>query len=374
MTGDRPSSSTYVRALERGDPAVTVLCVTPDESTLGDLADGLESAEPGVEAFEARTTVEAFHVLEAEDVGCVVSTLDLGDTDGLDFLAQVRQAYGALPFVLLAEDGSEPVAAEAVNAGVDGYVPYEGDPGRSEFETLVDRIETVVDDYRSHQRFEDATELLFRLTEYTTDTLWMFTGDWSETVVINDAYEDIWGRSQAGVVADPGDFLEGVHPADRELVREKMAVLSSGEPTDLEFRVDPGDGVDWVSVHAEPVVVDGEVEYVAGYTRDVTERHKRERALDELQAVARDMMSADSRAEVADITTDATERAVDFSIAAVRLLDDDRLRVAGVPRHRVLARVRPLPPVLGITGVRVVRVFRVQEAILVYRLRTWRNV
>ena len=330
MTGDRPSSSTYVRALERGDPAVTVLCVTPDESTLGDLADGLESAEPGVEAFEARTTVEAFHVLEAEDVGCVVSTLDLGDTDGLDFLAQVRQAYGALPFVLLAEDGSEPVAAEAVNAGVDGYVPYEGDPGRSEFETLVDRIETVVDDYRSHQRFEDATELLFRLTEYTTDTLWMFTGDWSETVVINDAYEDIWGRSQAGVVADPGDFLEGVHPADRELVREKMAVLSSGEPTDLEFRVDPGDGVDWVSVHAEPVVVDGEVEYVAGYTRDVTERHKRERALDELQAVARDMMSADSRAEVADITTDATERAVDFSIAAVRLLDDDRLRVASM--------------------------------------------
>jgi len=281
MTGDRPSSSTYVRALERSDPAVTVLCVTPDESTLGDLADGLESADPGVEAFEARTTVEALHVLEAEDVGCVVSTLDLGEADGLDFLAQVRQAYGALPFVLLAEDGSEPVAAESINAGVDGYVPYEGDPGRSEFETLVDRIETVVDDYRSHQRFEDATELLFRLTEYTSDTLWMFTADWSETVVMNSAYEDVWDRSQADVVADPADFLEGIHPEDRPAVLEKMETLSNGDPTDLEYRVRTGDGVAWVSVHAEPVFVDSEVEYVAGFTRDITERRERERAVEE---------------------------------------------------------------------------------------------
>jgi PAS domain S-box-containing protein len=281
MSGERPSSSTYVRALEREDPAVTVLCVTPDEPTLGDLADGLEAADPSVEAIEARTPDEALHVLDAADVGCVVSTLALGDTGGLDFLAQVRSEYDTLPFVLLADGGSERVAAEAVNAGADGYVPYDGDPGASEFETLVDRIETVVRDYRSHQRFEDATELLFRLTEYTSDTLWMFTADWSETVVMNSAYENVWDRSQADVVADPSDFLEGIHPDDRPAVVEKMEVLSGGEPADLEYRVRTGDGIAWVSVHAEPVFVDGDVEYVAGFTRDITERRERERAVEE---------------------------------------------------------------------------------------------
>jgi PAS domain S-box-containing protein len=281
MSGERPSSSTYVRALDRGDPAVTVLCVAPGESMLADLADGLGAVDPGVEAFEARTPVEAFQVLDAADVGCVVSTLDLDETDGLDLLTQVRESYDGLPFVLLAEDGSEPAAAEAVNAGADGYVPFEGDPGAAEFETLTDRIATVVDEYRSHQRLEDTTELLFRLTEYTSDTLWMFTADWSETVVMNSAYEDVWDRSQADVVADPADFLEGIHPDDRPGVLEKMETLSNGDPADLEYRIRTGHGVGWVSVHAEPVFVDGEVEYVAGFTRDITERRERERAIEE---------------------------------------------------------------------------------------------
>ena|GEM_PF-625684 len=251
-----------------------MLCVAPDERTLAALADGLERADPHVTSFEARTPVEAFHVLDAEDVGCVVSTFSLADADGLRFLGQVRTKYDDLPFVMVVEDGSESVAADAINAGVDGYVPCDGDPDEETFRTLADRIETVVRDYRSHQRFEEATELLFRLTEYTTDALWMFTGDWSETVVINSAYEDVWDRAKAGVIEDPGDFLEGVHPEDRAGVMEKMEGLSSGEPADLAFRILSDDGVAWVSVHAEPVVTDGEVEYVAGFTRDITERRE----------------------------------------------------------------------------------------------------
>jgi PAS domain S-box-containing protein len=274
-------SSTYVRPLDRRDSTMTVLCVAPDETTLESLSAGLERADADVTVFEARTPADAFQVLDAEDVGCVVSALSLTGADGLRFLRQVRTKYDDLPFVLVAEAGSESVAADAINAGVDGYVPSDGELDEEAFETLVDRIATVVRDYRSHQRFEDATELLFRLTEFTSDALWMFTGDWSETVVMNSAYEDIWDRSQADVVEDPSDFLAGIHPEDRPLVREKMAALSGGQATDLEFRVETREDPDWVSVHAEPVVVDGEVEYVAGFTRDVTERREREQAIRE---------------------------------------------------------------------------------------------
>jgi PAS domain S-box-containing protein len=109
----------------------------------------------------------------------------------------------------------------------------------------------------------------------------MFSADWSETLFINSAYEEIWGEPLAGIVEEPRTFLEGVHPADREDVIAAMEAISAGESRDLEFRVNPSEDYErWVSVHAEPATDErGEVVSVAGFTRDVTESKRRERAL-----------------------------------------------------------------------------------------------
>ena len=40
----------------------------------------------------------------------------------------------------------------------------------------------------------DEQRLLARLTEATSDSLWMFTADWQELVFVNSAYEDIFGH------------------------------------------------------------------------------------------------------------------------------------------------------------------------------------
>ena len=314
VNGVRPTSSTYVRPLDERDSSVTVLCVACDDAMLEELSAGLERAGADVTTFRARTSAEAFDVLDAEDVGCVVSPLSAGDVGGSHFLRQVRTKYDDLPFVLMADDGSEAVAADAINAGVDGYVPFEGEPDDATVETLVDRIETVVRDYRSHQRFEDATELLFKLTEYTSDALWMFTSDWSETVVINSAYEDVWGRGQDAVIEEASDFLEGIHPEDRPMVVETMQVLSGGEPADLEFRVQTDDGVEWVSVHAEPVVVDGDVEYVAGFSRDVTRLKEREDLIERVNEATRELQHARSEREVGRVVVDIVESVIDCPI------------------------------------------------------------
>ena len=276
MTGNSPSSSTYVRALREHTDETTVLCVAADGATAGALAEGLRTTADGIRTYEATSVSAAFDRLDAEDVGCVVSELAFPSTDGVAFLREVRSRFDDLPFVLVTDAGSEGRAADAVNAGVDGYVTYDGVPGEAACRTLAERIEPVVADYRSHQRFETATELLFQLTEDTTDVLWMFTADWSETVVVNDSYETVWNQSMAEVVADPSKFLEAVHPDDIERVRDAMAILSNGDPADVEFRLRTGDGERWVDARAEPVFdADGSVAYVAGFTRDVTERHRR---------------------------------------------------------------------------------------------------
>ncbi|QLH78928.1 response regulator [Halosimplex rubrum] len=330
MTDGRPTSTTYVRPLEETSQTVSVLCVHPDEATVAAVTDGLEAASESVTAHGTTAASDAFDRLEVGDVDCLVCAYSLPDTDGLAVLERVRETHDRLPFVMLTGDGSERVAAAAINAGADGYVTYDGEPEQETFAALDDRIATVVDDYRARERLEDTTELLFRLTEYTNDALWMFTGDWSETVVINSAYEPLWDRPIADLIEDPGDFLRGVHPDDRETVAEKMAVLSDGEAADLEFRVDTSEEriARWVSVHAEPVFDDdGSVKYVAGFTRDITELKRREERLTDLAEATRRLPQARTETEVTEIVVATVDTVVGRSVTGYWTYDDEADRL-----------------------------------------------
>ncbi|MFB6196062.1 MAG: PAS domain-containing protein [Haloplanus sp.] len=99
---------------------------------------------------------------------------------------------------------------------------------------------------------------------------------------INSAYEDVFGGSVDDIEADLYDFIERTHPADRERVSAAMAELSGGTPTDLEFRVNPDEDFEtWVWVKGQPVYDEsGEVEAIAGYTRDITERKESQQELE----------------------------------------------------------------------------------------------
>ncbi|MDY6819678.1 MAG: ATP-binding protein [Halobacteriales archaeon] len=129
----------------------------------------------------------------------------------------------------------------------------------------------------------DDPRLLTQLTEYTDDALWMFSLDWEELVFVNSAYEDIFGQPVAVLQEDPTAFLDAVHPDDRQTVLDGMETLSGGEPVDLEFRVDPDtDYQTWVWVQGQPVYDrGGEPEYVAGYTRDITDQKEYQRKLEQ---------------------------------------------------------------------------------------------
>jgi PAS domain S-box-containing protein len=131
------------------------------------------------------------------------------------------------------------------------------------------------------EREREATELkLQELAAAADDVLWMGTGDWSELLFANPAYEELFGQSVGYLRADPSRLLEAIHPADRPAVEEGMARLSEGEPVDMEYRVNPEREYDrWVWAKGEPIVEDGEVVRLVGFVRDVTSRHRRERQL-----------------------------------------------------------------------------------------------
>ncbi len=138
----------------------------------------------------------------------------------------------------------------------------------------------VTDRKRAAERLRESERRLEQVAANTDEVLWMFTGDWSELLFVNDAYEDLWGMRVADLEEDATRFLDGVHPEDRDRVVAAMERLSAGEPVDLEYRVNPGlDFRRWVWVQGAPVVEDGEVTRVVGFARDVTDRRRRERQL-----------------------------------------------------------------------------------------------
>ncbi|QLD90436.1 PAS domain-containing sensor histidine kinase [Natronomonas salina] len=138
----------------------------------------------------------------------------------------------------------------------------------------------VTDRKRAEERERRTEARLQQLAANAADVLWMFTGDWSELVFVNEAYERIYGQSIDEVRAEPTSFVEAIHPDDRQRVREYMERNAAGEATDIEYRVNPHrDYRRWVWVKAQPIVEAGEVTHIVGFSRDITDRRRRERQL-----------------------------------------------------------------------------------------------
>ncbi|WP_254524309.1 PAS domain S-box protein [Natrinema caseinilyticum] len=126
----------------------------------------------------------------------------------------------------------------------------------------------------------DAQSRLRTIAGTVGDVLWMFNHDWTDVLFVNPAYEDVFGQSVESLEANPRSFLDLVHPDDAETVREAMARASAGESVDLEYRVDPEtDYKRWVWVRADPLFEDGEVVRIVGFSKDITDRQRRERQL-----------------------------------------------------------------------------------------------
>jgi PAS domain S-box-containing protein len=138
----------------------------------------------------------------------------------------------------------------------------------------------IEDRIDAQRETRETTARLEELSSTTGEVLWMFDGDWSETLFINPAYESVWGEPVEALHSNPRAFLDGIHPDDVPAVENAMERLSGGESVEIEFRVCPDGASDiWLWVQGEPIFEDDEVVRVTGFCRDITDRYRRERQL-----------------------------------------------------------------------------------------------
>ncbi|RXK47364.1 PAS domain-containing sensor histidine kinase [Halorientalis pallida] len=229
--------------------------------------------------------------------------LNRATTDILEFEPDELQGENA--FEHIHPDDREQVLSrfERVVAGreYDGTVEYRHRTGDGSYMWLESRIAKLTDPegyivssrditerIQAERERDETAERLEELAAKADDVLWMFSADWSELLFLNAAYEPIYGQSADKVRANPQCFLDAVHPDDRTAVRDGMARLSAGESVDMEYRVNRRhDYSRWVWVQAEPISEAGDVVRIVGFTRDVTDRRRRERQLRVIDTILR---------------------------------------------------------------------------------------
>ncbi|MDX1748393.1 MAG: PAS domain-containing protein, partial [Halobacteriales archaeon] len=163
----------------------------------------------------------------------------------------------------------------------------------------------IIDD-----ELDDPGLLLEQFAGQSPDVFWMMSADWEHLVFINDSYEDLYGRSVETLAEDSLDFLNGIHPDFHEMVKHDMGVLAEGQPIDHEYRVNPGEDFErWVWATGRPVYEDGELTRLAGFVRDITDRKRRQAAIEERERTIR---------EIYDVTSDSGES---FEAQVRRLLE-----------------------------------------------------
>ncbi len=213
-------------------------------------------------AFSMETVTdpaEGRSYLDDRDVDCVVCDYDMPGTDGLELLASVREAYPALPFVLLTGKGNEEVASEAIRLGVTDYVPKPS--GSKEYRTLANRIHSAVTQYRRQRRAREEATALRALCDRLPRALLGLDADRRITAV-NERAATLLGRPEAelrGTAVGETALASGDSPFAERLRRtldgrDPATVEGYNEPLarDLRVRVYPGPDGATVSITDDP--------------------------------------------------------------------------------------------------------------------------
>jgi len=141
-----------------------------------------------------------------------------------------------------------------------------------------------------------ASEQRFRqVTESIREVFWMTNLDKTQMLYISPGYEQIWGRSCSSLYVRPRDWLDAIHPEDRERVLQAALSKQASGEYDEEYRIlQPGGPIRWIRDRAFPVRDEsGQVFRIAGIAEDVTERKQLEKGILEISEREQDRFGRD---------------------------------------------------------------------------------
>jgi two-component system, cell cycle sensor histidine kinase and response regulator CckA len=196
-------------------------------------------------------------------------------------LLQVQQPD--LPFIIVSGTIGEETAVAAMRAGAHDYLL------KDNLTRLVPAVERELREAQerrkrieAEQAFRESEERFRQLAENITESVfWMSDPTALEMLYVSPAYERIWGRSCANLYANFMDWIDAIHPEDRQHVHTNFFEHSLQGDYDEEYRIVRPDGsIRWIRDRGFPIQDRVGVPYrVVGIAEDITNRKLTEAAL-----------------------------------------------------------------------------------------------
>ena len=137
---------------------------------------------------------------------------------------------------------------------------------------------------RDAEQRRDAEDRFRQLAESIQQVFWM-TDPRGALLYVSPAFETIFGRSCESLVANPGVWMDAVHPDDRERVEQAAYARSRRDEYDEVYRIVRPDGaVRWIRDRAFHMYDEaGELYRLVGTAADITEQRHLEEQLQQAQ-------------------------------------------------------------------------------------------
>lgn len=200
--------------------------------------------------LECESGEEAIRHLEdsPSEFDVIISDFKLPGMDGLTLFRTLRQMNCSSPFILLTGNGSEQVAIEAFKAGVNDYLVKASQSGYLDLLPML--VSEVIRNHRLKIRNEllemslkEANERFCQFMEHYQGIFWLT--DYQEPrklLYVSPTYEKIWGRPALQLSRNPLDWLEALHPKDRDRIKKAYLSLNGTDGYQEIYRIVLPDG------------------------------------------------------------------------------------------------------------------------------------
>jgi PAS domain S-box-containing protein len=181
---------------------------------------------------------------------------------------------------------------------------------------------------KAEEQLRSSEERFRQLTDNLRQVFWMIDVSSHKLIYVSPAYEEIWGRTCQSLHANNMDWIEAVHPEDRQHVSEAVRIRQNKGDYDAIYRIVHPDGsIRWIQDRAIPIRDEsGKIFRLAGLAEDITKRKEGWDALYESEAHKSAIMRV---ALDAIITIDHAGRIIELNPAAEKMFTKQRAKLVG---------------------------------------------
>jgi PAS domain S-box-containing protein len=282
------------------DNPIRILHVDDDAAFLGMAKQCLE-LQADILVESAQSVQEALKMLKTKKYDVIVSDYQMAEKDGLEFLRELKASGITTPFILFTGKGRDEVAVKALNLGAFRYMNKRGDPDAA-YAELASCVRQATDYAKTQDMLKESEKRFRAIFDSSIDAI-LVLNDVGEIVYSNKAAQTMLDYAKEEIIQALNEHFSKQFTATYEQnMLEGFKQLSDGNLSmtgkTVELALKKASGETTIVELSFSGFTEKGQWYGVSIVRDVTDRKRQERLLEESQQKLKALFSHNPEAIV----------------------------------------------------------------------------